>query len=109
MSRLVHLLTLSTAKARICAWLIVSTCMFIVPYGWLTDLSLWQRLGWDGAPSVGLTRAYWLTLHGQPADAWHRNWLIVPVLVIGLVIIVCDLVSLRSTATVKSPTLTSKN
>jgi hypothetical protein len=85
-----EIITLGTSRGRVLAWLLLSAVIFAVPYAWLAHLSLWQHLGWHGAPSIGLTRAYWLLLHGRPTQAWQRNWLIVPVCAIGLPIIARD-------------------
>lgn len=86
-----EILTLGTPRGRVLAWLLVSVVIFLAPYQWLAHLSLWGHMGWHGAPSIGLTRAYWLLLHGQPAHAWRRNWLIVPVCTIGLPLIMGDM------------------
>lgn len=73
----------------------VITCLvFVVPYAWLNNLSLWQALGWESAPSIGLTRAYWLLIHGDPIAAWDRNPLIYAVLSVLGVIIAKDTVTL---------------
>lgn len=97
---MVHLgrevITLGTARGRVLAWALASVVIFSVPYYWLNDLSLWQHLGWHGAPSIGLTRAYWLLLHAQPVHAWQRNWLIAPVCVIGVPLIVNDMLRWQS-------------
>jgi hypothetical protein len=84
-------LTLSTPKGRVFAWIIATLLLLLIPYTWLSHLSLWQRLGLDWAPSIGLTRAYWLLIHGQPAAAVDLNALIIPVCVIGLVVLTWDL------------------
>ncbi|MFZ1483593.1 MAG: DUF2752 domain-containing protein [Candidatus Saccharimonadales bacterium] len=69
--------------------------IFIAPYAWLASLSLWQRLGFEGAPSVGLTRAYWHVLHLDFYAAWERNKLIYLVLAIGLPLLVRDIMLIQ--------------
>ena len=69
---------------------LLSTAIYLSHYHWLDHLSLWGNLGWKQAPSIGLTRAYWLLLHGNAVAAWHRNWLIYAVLAVGLPIILKD-------------------
>ena len=103
--------TLGTARGRVAMWLLLSAVIFAVPYHWLDNLSLWKRLGWHSAPSIGLTRAYWLLIHGNPAGAWHRNWLIMPVCVIGLSVIALDVRTIvkKSTKRPKSSTLSATN
>ena len=77
-------LTVQTPRGRLALFCSISLLVFCVPYRWLAHLSLWQAIGWKTAPSIGLTRAYWLLLHGDPVAAWHRNWLIYPVLLVWL-------------------------
>lgn len=83
-------LALRTPKQRLVTWAVLSLLIFMADYSWLAHLSLWERLGWRSAPSIGLTRAYWLVLHGRWHDAWQRNRLIVPVLVIGGAMLAVD-------------------
>ncbi|HTE57313.1 MAG TPA: DUF2752 domain-containing protein [Verrucomicrobiae bacterium] len=90
-----QIVTLGTPQGRVLAWLAATTIVFIVPFSWLSNLSLWQRLGFDWAPSIGLTRAYWLLIHGHPAAALDRNFLIVPVCVVGLVVIAGDIYRIK--------------
>jgi hypothetical protein len=85
-----EMISLGTSRGRVLMWALLSAIIFAVPYQWLSHLSLWQHIGWRSAPSIGLTRAYWLLLHGQPMHAWQRNWLIVPVCAIGLPLITRD-------------------
>lgn len=77
-----------------CAIGVISCLVFIVPYAWLSNLSLWQALGWEAAPSIGLTRAYWLLIHGDPIAAWNRNPLIYAVLPVVGAIIAKDIATL---------------
>lgn len=87
-------LGLQTARGRVIALGLASFIIFILPYSVVGRFSLLARLGWETAPSVGLTRSYWLLMHGDPVAAWHRNWLIFPILGILLVIIGRDIWSL---------------
>ncbi|MDZ7786173.1 MAG: DUF2752 domain-containing protein [Candidatus Saccharibacteria bacterium] len=73
------------------AFLLASFVIFFSQYHWFENLSLWKNLGWESAPSIGLTRAYWLLLHGDVQAAWERNWLIFPVLLILAMIFMRDL------------------
>lgn len=73
------------------AWAALTLVIFVSPYVWLENLSLWQMIGFDSAPSIGLTRSYWLLLHGDVAAAWERNPLIFAVLTVGLPILLNDL------------------
>lgn len=79
-----------------CAIGAISWLVFIVPYAWLSNLSLWQALGWESAPSIGLTRAYWLLIHGDPIAAWNRNPLIYAVLPVVGAIIAKDIATLAA-------------
>ena len=91
LGKLVHeAVTLSTPQGRLTAWLLLSVIIFLSPFHWLGNLSVWQRIGWDSAPSIGLTRAYWLLLHGDIDAALQRNRLILPIVVIGLAMLSVD-------------------
>lgn len=90
MSFLTEVIGLQTPRGRLICIGIITCLVFIAPYSWLAHLSLWDRLGWHSAPSIGLTRAYWLLLHGQPRASWHRNWLIFPVLALFFSILARD-------------------
>jgi hypothetical protein len=90
MAFLFEVIGLQTARGRLLCIGLITLAVFAAPYSWLAQLSLWDRLGWHSAPSIGLTRAYWLLLHGHVQAAWHRNWLIFPVLAIVLLILVRD-------------------
>lgn len=101
---IVEIVTLSTAKGRLLFFALTTLIVFFVPYSWLNNLSLWQRLGWHSAPSIGLTRSYHLIIHGDPVAAWHRNPLIYLVLLIWLAIMTKDLVEImRNTNTETEP------
>ncbi len=90
MSLLLEVIGLQTPRGRLICIGIITLLVFIAPYSWLAHLSLWDRLGWHSAPSIGLTRAYWLLLHGHPRASWHRNWLIYPVLVVFIPLLFRD-------------------
>ena len=84
--------TLSSARGRAHAFLSITGAVYLSPYSWLAHLSIWGAMGWKDAPSIGLTRAYWLLLHGQPVAAYARNGLIYPVLLIWIAIFLNDAV-----------------
>lgn len=86
----IELVSLSTPRARLCFWALATTIIFLLPYRFFENLSLWQRIGWDSAPSIGLTRAYWLLIHGDIAAAWERNSVIFVVIAIGIPILIMD-------------------
>jgi hypothetical protein len=90
-----EILTLGTARGRVWFFGIASVIVFLVPYNWLNNLSIWQRIGWNSAPSIGLTRAYHLLIHGNPIAAWHRNPLIFLVIIVWFVIMVKDIQTLQ--------------
>lgn len=87
-------ITLSTPRGRLIFALTANIAIFASRYHWLSNLSLYQRLGLDWAPSIGLTRAYWKVLHGDLAGAWERNWLIFPVMTVLWCIVALDLYAL---------------
>lgn len=88
---LIEIISLSTPMGRLICFLFVTCIVFLSRYHWLANLSLWQRIGWEWAPSIGLTRAYWLVLHGHIGAAWQRNWLIFPVMLIVGILIIKDI------------------
>jgi len=90
----VEMLSLQTARGRLLTFLLLSSAIFASQYHWLDHLSLWGNLGFTHAPSVGLTRAYWLLLHGHPEAAWHRNRLIYLILLVGVPLLVRDFLSI---------------
>ena len=91
----VEAITLATARGRLLVVCLLTTTIYFAHYHWLDHLSLFGDLGIH-APSIGLTRAYWLILHGEPTAAWHRNALIYLVLVIGLPLLAKDLARLKA-------------
>ena len=68
---------------------IVTVGIYMAPFDVLSRLSLWQYLHIP-SPSIGLTRSYWLILHGQYIQAWHFNPLIYAVLLIGMPMLAFD-------------------
>lgn len=86
----VEIVTLSTPRGRVIFAVLANSIIFTSKYQMLGNLSLYQRLGLDWVPSIGLTRAYWLLLHGDFVGAWERNWLIFPVMMIGWSIVALD-------------------
>jgi hypothetical protein len=88
---LTEIITLSTPRGRVVFTSVASLIILAVPFQWLAGLSLWQRLGLDWAPSIGLTRAYWWLIHGRPHDAVTLNWLIIPVVGISVLLLAKDM------------------
>lgn len=88
-------ISLQTARGRLLFFMTASLAIFITPYSVLSHLSIWQRIGFDSAPSIGLTRAYWHLLHLDPSAAWQRNHLIFLVLAVGLPLIAQDALSTK--------------
>ena len=89
-----EIVSLSTPRGRLILLSGITVGIYFSEYEWFSDLSLWQRVGWETAPSIGLTRAYWLVLHGQFTDAWNRNLLIYPVLVAVLSLVMLDILKI---------------
>lgn len=87
---LLEAVTLSTPRGRLLAFITLTLLIYPARYSWLSHLSLWLLIGWHSAPSIGLTRAYWLLLHGHPSLAWQRNRLIFAVLAVGLPLLAYD-------------------
>lgn len=93
---LIETVGLQSPRGRLLFFGIISSGIFVVPYGWLSNLSLWQYLGIQ-SPSIGLTRAYWRILHGDLAGAYERNGLIFVVLVVGIPLLAIDIIKLLRT------------
>ncbi len=91
---LVEVIGLQTPRGRLFAFTLGSTIIYLLPYHVVGQFSLWQRLGWTSAPSIGLTRAYWLLMHGQADAAWNRNWLIYPIIFVVVIIVGRDMYKL---------------
>jgi hypothetical protein len=87
---ILEIITLRTARGRLFFALFAHIILMIIPYAWLQDLSLYKKIRVN-SPSIGLTRAYWLILHGELIDAWQRNWMIFPVLAVGWSIVILDI------------------
>jgi hypothetical protein len=87
---LIEIIGLQTARGRLLFFAVASIAIFLAPYSFLSRLSIWQHLGWDSAPSIGLTRAYWHLMHLDVSAAWVRNPLIFAVLLIGLPMLARD-------------------
>jgi hypothetical protein len=96
---LIESASLATPRGRITSFVVLSVAIFFCRYHWLDHLSLWGNLGFSHAPSIGLTRAYWLFLHGQIVAAWQRNWLIYMVLATGLPMVAVDIKHLATKLT----------
>jgi len=89
--RILDIIGLRTPAGRLIFFGVASVVIFVTPRGLLSELSLWARIGFDNAPSIGLTRAYQSVLHGDLAAAWLRNPLIFAVLAIGLPLLTRDI------------------
>lgn len=85
-----EILTLQSPRGRLIAAALVHLVLYIVPYAWLANLSLYKLVRLDWVPSIGLTRAYWLLLHGDLAAAWQQNPLIFPILAVMWSIVALD-------------------
>lgn len=83
--------TLHTPRARLGLFGALTSAIYMSQFSWLARLSLWQHLGLDWVPSIGLTRSYWLLLHGDPLAAWHFNPLIYAVLAVGAPLLIHDM------------------
>lgn len=84
---------LQTPAGRILFFVAVTVGVFIVPFRWLENLSLWKRLDIP-SPSIGLTRAYWRLLHGDIVGTWQQNKLIFVVIMVGLIVLGRDIYTL---------------
>lgn len=93
MKLLIETITLQSPRGRLIVASLTHLVLFLVPYSWLANLSLYKLLGLDWAPSIGLTRSYWLLLHGNLTGAWERNWLIFPILAVMWSIVALDIYS----------------
>ncbi|MBP9812984.1 DUF2752 domain-containing protein [Candidatus Saccharibacteria bacterium] len=90
----IELISLSTPRGRLSFWALATVIIYMLPYKLIGNLSLWQKIGIENAPSIGLTRAYWLFIRGDFAAAWSRNKLIYLVVVVGGIVLVIDLYKL---------------
>ena len=94
--QIVSIISLQTSRDRLLFFCIATCVIFLLPYQALSHLSLWKALDIP-SPSIGLTRAYWLLIHGDPVASWERNRLIFAVLAVGLPIIIYDAVAIYRT------------
>jgi len=90
---MVEIIGLQSARGRLLFFVVITSAVFLAPYHLLGNLSLWQALNIP-SPSIGLTRAYHLLLHGDIHGAWQRNKLIFTILAVGLVILARDLLTI---------------
>lgn len=81
---------MATPQARLSLWALLTLIIYFARFNWLTNLSLYKFIGWESAPSIGLTRAYWLVLHGKLDAALDMNRLIIVVLIIGIPLLILD-------------------
>lgn len=86
----IETISLQTPRGRLIFFGIISLLVFVAPYAWLAQLSIWQHVGLSSAPSIGLTRAYWHILHLDFYAAWERNKLMYVVLAVGLPLLLRD-------------------
>jgi hypothetical protein len=87
-------IALQSPRGRIIFAVLAITFIYLSPYHWFENLSLYKRAGLTWVPSIGLTRAFWHLTHGNLVAAWERNWLIFPILFVGLSIILLDIYKL---------------
>jgi hypothetical protein len=92
-------IALQSPRGRIIFAVLAILFIYLSPYRWFESLSLYKRAGLTWVPSIGLTRSFWHLIHGDLAAAWERNWLIFPVIFVGLSIVALDIYKLlRKTA-----------
>ncbi|MBC7581821.1 DUF2752 domain-containing protein [Aeromicrobium sp.] len=90
-----EILSLSSPRGRLLAFSLATVAIYFSHYHWLDHLSIWGHLGIP-SPSIGLTRAYWLLIHGHPVASWHRNPLIYLVLAVGIPLLLMDMLWLTN-------------
>jgi len=93
----VEIIGLQTPRGRLTCFAAITAAIYVMPFSLLKHLSLWQLLHVN-SPSIGLTRAYWLIMHGSPVAAWHTNELIYLVLPVVLAISITDILRIRKTS-----------
>lgn len=89
----INIIGLQTPKGRLVFFACIFALLLTVPFSVLTSgpsLSLYQHLGIP-SPSVGLTRASWLLLHGEFRAAAGMNPLVYPVIAITIGIVAKDI------------------
>lgn len=97
---------LQSARGRLVFFMVASTVIFFLPSGPPINISVWQRLGFDWAPSIGLTRAYGQLLHLNFEAAWQQNPLIYAVIAVGMPLLAADAAKVmkkRATSSEASP------
>lgn len=77
--------------------MLLSLIIYLMPAKWPVTFSVWQWLH-IRSPSIGLTRAYRLVLHGDLAGAWQQNKLIFAVIAVGGLILLKDAAYIIKTA-----------
>jgi hypothetical protein len=87
---LFEILGLQTPRGRLLFFALVSLLIFLTPYEVLANFSIWHKIGFESAPSIGLTRAYWHILHLDIEAAYKVNRLIFIVMAIGVPILMHD-------------------
>lgn len=90
------LIGLQTPQARLAVITGVSIALRFVSYENLIkapSISLYSHLGLP-SPSIGLTRAYWLLIHGNFKAAWNMNKLVYLVGFVLFGIVVADITRL---------------
>ncbi len=90
---LFEVIGLSTARGRLVFFVVLSVIVFLMPPRWPVTFSIWQWLHVP-SPSIGLTRAYRLVLHGDIAAAWQQNKLIFAVLIVGGILLIKDILTI---------------
>jgi len=91
---IIKFISLSQPKARVLFFGSATVVIFFLPFDILHNFSIWARLGIP-SPSIGLTRAYWLLMHGRPTEAWQMNKLIFLVVLIILSIVISDAIKIH--------------
>jgi hypothetical protein len=86
---LVEFIGLQSARGRLFFFATITIIIYLAPYHLLGHLSIWQALHIP-SPSIGLTRAYHLFLHGDFGGAWERNKLIYLVFAVGFPVLMRD-------------------
>lgn len=76
--RAINIIGMQTPWGRLVLFFGVTFFLYIVSYSTLLSaptVSIYSRLHVP-SPSIGLTRAYWLLIHGDYDGAWNVNKLI---------------------------------
>ncbi|MCX6804708.1 MAG: DUF2752 domain-containing protein [Patescibacteria group bacterium] len=111
-NRILNIIGLQTPMARLTVFTGTTICLYSISYSSLLQtptLSLFSRLNIP-SPSIGLTRAYWLLIHGDLNGAWQMNKLVYLVaLVLAGIIVVDGIALLRKVASTKDGKLSLNN